>query len=104
MNFQVSLLQIVSGGSAFVGGGDLSYIGMVRVEIKEEGRSAYQHWEESSEARSPFLSNYVHFKLGKYTHRSMGLLGRPFRSTGSACAGARMLVGGLGVVAGLGPC
>lgn len=29
MNFQVSLLQIVSGGSAFVGGGDLAYIGMV---------------------------------------------------------------------------
>ncbi len=33
MNFQVSLLQIVSGGSGFVGGGDLGYIGMVRASF-----------------------------------------------------------------------
>jgi len=37
MNFQVSLLQIVSGGSAYNGGGDLAYIGMVLVEEREEG-------------------------------------------------------------------
>ena len=30
MNFQISLLQIVSGGSGFVGSGDLGYFGMVR--------------------------------------------------------------------------
>lgn len=30
MNFQISVLQAVNGGSGFVGSGDLGYIGMVR--------------------------------------------------------------------------
>ena len=41
------------------------------------------------------------FELGKYTHRPTELLGLHSVSTVSACAGARMLVGGLRVVADL---
>lgn len=33
MNFQISVIQAVNGGSGFVGSGDLGYIGMVRAYV-----------------------------------------------------------------------
>lgn len=81
MNFQISLLQIVSGGSGFVGSGDLGYFGMVR--------NIASHPFTSLTFESlilPFFLSFCFCCDRRFTAR----LELPSHSTGWACAGAIM--------------